>query len=54
MGMENGLSEMPLDPNKFHRQRSSDRHAILFALEWSAIIFTGMLALLFLGWALSS
>jgi hypothetical protein len=45
---------MPQDPNKFYRKRPSDRRLILIALEWSAIIFAGMLALLFLGWALSS
>ena len=44
---------MPLDPNKFCQKRSGARKAVLFAVEWSAIIFTGMLAVLFLSWALA-
>lgn len=44
---------MPLDPNRFYQKRSSARQAILHAVEWSAIAFTGMLAVLFLSWALA-
>ena len=44
---------MPLDPNKFYQKRSSTRRTVLLAAEWSAIIFTGMLAVLFLSWALA-
>ena len=44
---------MPLDPNKLYRKRSSARETVLFALEWSAITFAGMLAVLFLAWALA-
>lgn len=44
---------MPLDPNKFYHQKksSSSRQAMLLAVEWSAIVFAGMLAVLFLSWA---
>lgn len=44
---------MPLDPNNFHRKRSSAQQEVLAAVEWSAIIFAGMLAVLFLVWALT-
>ena len=44
---------MPLDPNKISRKRPRLRPDILFAAEWSAIIFAGMLAVLFLAWALA-
>lgn len=44
---------MPLDPNKLYRKGSATRQAVLFAVEWSAITFAGMLAVLFLGWALA-
>jgi len=47
---------MPLDPNKFHHnseKRSSAPPGVLAAVEWSAIIFAGMLAVLFLAWALT-
>ena len=47
------LVKMPLDPNKFYQKRSSTRQAVLLAVEWLAIIFTGMLAVLFLRWALA-
>jgi hypothetical protein len=45
------VSNMPLDPNKLQRKESGVREAALFAAEWSAIIFSGMLAVLFLSWA---
>ena len=47
---------MPLDPNKFHRsseKRPSAQQGVLAAAEWSAIVFAGMLAVLFLAWALT-
>jgi len=47
---------MPLDPNKFHQKsekRPSAQQGVLAAVEWSAIIFAGMLAVLFLVWALA-
>ena len=47
---------MPLDPNKFHQKsekRPSAQQGVLVAVEWSAIIFAGMLAVLFLAWALT-
>jgi len=45
---------MPLDPGKFLRKKKSwAGNTVLFAAEWSAIIFTGMLAVLFLSWALA-
>lgn len=44
---------MPLDPNKFYRKQSSTRRTALLAVEWSAIIFAGMLAVLFLSWAIA-
>jgi hypothetical protein len=48
---------MPLDPTKFNptktrRKGSGTGQAALLAVEWSAIIFSGMLAILFLSWAL--
>lgn len=43
---------MPLDPNKFSQETASTRRAVLFAVESSAIIFAGMLAVLFYSWAL--
>jgi hypothetical protein len=45
---------MPLDPNRFLvKKKSRARKAVLFAVEWSAILFTGMLAVLFVAWALA-
>ena len=44
---------MPLDPNKFYHKRRTSRPEILLAVEWSAIIFAGMLAMLFFAWALA-
>ena len=45
---------MPLDLDRFFmKKKSAARRAVLFAVEWSAIIFTGMLAVLFLAWALA-
>lgn len=44
---------MPLDPNKLYQKNPRLRPAILVAVEWSAIIFAGMMAVLFLGWALA-
>ena len=51
------LLAMPLDPTKFdptkvRRKGSATRQAAVLAVEWSAIIFSGMLAVLFLSWAL--
>jgi hypothetical protein len=46
------LLAMPLDPTKIRRKGSATRQAVLLAVEWSAIIFSGMLAVLFLSWAL--
>ena len=46
------LVAMPLDPTKIRRKGSATRQAVLLAVEWSAIIFSGMLAVLFLSWAL--
>lgn len=47
------LIAMPLDPNKLYQKRPKLRPEILVAVEWSAIIFALMLAVLFLGWALA-
>ncbi len=47
-------NKMPLDHGKFCRKKAGARQAMLIAMEWSAIIFAGMLAVLFLGWALAS
>ena len=49
---------MPLDPNKLYQKKPrleqpTLRPAVLFAIEWSAIIFAGMLAVLFLCWSLA-
>ena len=46
------LDPSKLDPGKIRRKGSATRQAALFAVEWSAIIFSGMLAVLFLSWAL--
>jgi hypothetical protein len=48
---------MPLDPSKFDptkypRNRSSAQEGVQVAMEWCAIVFVGMLAVLFLAWAL--
>lgn len=43
--------KMPMDPTKLNRKRSSAQQGVLAAVEWCAIIFAGMLALLFLVWA---
>lgn len=45
--------DMPLDPDKFERKWLGAWQTGLFAAEWSAIIFAGMLAILFLIWALA-
>ena len=39
---------MPLDPNRFRQERRSSTETLRLAVEWSAIIFVGMLAILFL------
>lgn len=44
---------MPLDPSKFHQKRPSTHEPLRLAVEWSAIIFAGMLAVLFLSWAVT-
>jgi hypothetical protein len=44
---------MPLEPNKVGQKRSGTQQAVLFAAEWSAIIFAAMLAVFFLSWALA-
>jgi hypothetical protein len=44
---------MPLDPNGLHRKKPSIWLTVLPAVEWSAIVFTGMLSVLFLSWALA-
>ena len=49
---ETGSTEMGLFPSKIRRKGSATRQAALLAVEWSAIIFSGMLAVLFLSWAL--
>jgi hypothetical protein len=46
------LDPTKLDPTKIRRKGSEARQAVLLAVEWSAIIFSGMLAVLFLSWAL--
>jgi hypothetical protein len=47
------LIVMPLDPNKLYGKKPRLRSEVLLALEWSAIIFAGMLAVLFLSRALA-
>jgi hypothetical protein len=42
---------MPLDPNKLSHKRPRLQPDVLLAAEWSAIVFAGMLAVLFLVWA---
>jgi hypothetical protein len=42
---------MPLDPTNLNPKRSSAQQNVLVAAEWCAILFTGMLAFLFLVWA---
>jgi hypothetical protein len=37
---------MPLDPNRFRQERRSSTETLRLAVEWSAIIFVGMLAIL--------
>jgi len=49
---------MPLDPNKFYQKKpnleqSAIRPAVLLAIESCAIIVAGMLAVVFLCWALA-
>ena len=46
------LDPTKLDPTKIRRKGSATRQAVLLAVEWSAIISSGMLAVLFLSWAL--
>ena len=46
------LDPTKLDPTKIRRKESAARQEVLLAVEWSAIIFFGMLAVLFLSWAL--
>lgn len=44
---------MPLDPDKLSQKTPKLRAEVLLAAEWSAIVFAGMLAVLFLAWALT-
>lgn len=45
---------MPLDPSKLYpKRRPKHGPEILQAVEWSAIVFAFMLAILFLSWALA-
>ena len=46
------LDPTKLDPTKIRRKGSAYRQAALLAAEWSAIILSSMLAVLFLSWAL--
>jgi hypothetical protein len=44
---------MPLDPNRFRQKRRSAAETLRLAVEWAAIIFAGMLAVLFLSWSIT-
>lgn len=44
---------MPLDPDKLAQKTPKLRAEVLLAAEWAAIVFAGMLAVLFLAWALA-
>jgi len=44
---------MPLDPNKLSRKTPKPDADVLLAIEWSVIVFAGMLAVLFFAWALA-
>jgi hypothetical protein len=47
-------TKMPLDPRHFYRKKKSEAaNTIFFAVEWSAIILIGLLAVLFLSWGLA-
>jgi hypothetical protein len=44
---------MPLDPSKFRQKKPSAQQTFRLAVEWSAIILAGMLAVLFLSWSIT-